>query len=246
MLERMIRKFERRAPLDDGDRAALRALPFEKRRVEAGHYLVREGAPAETSTLILSGFAYRHKLTADGDRQIVSFHLEGDFIDLEGSLLGVADHNVQALTPGEVAHVSVKHVIELIDGHPRLARAMWVDTLIDASIYREWVMNVGRRPALQRIGHILCEFARRLDVAGLGTIRGYRFPVTQEQLGDATGLTPVHVNRTLRKLEADGLIARHKRFIEIPDWERLRAISGVSELYLHLDQAAPAGPGRAR
>lgn len=244
-LDAMIRKFERRAPLDDGDRAALRALPFERRTYEAGRYLVREGSAAEMSTLILSGYAYRQKLTDNGDRQIVSFHIAGDFIDLEGSLLRIADHNVQSLTRIDVAAVPVRRVIELIDSHPRVGRAMWVDTLVDASIYREWVLNVGRRPAPERIGHLLCEFARRLDVAGLGTTTGYMFPMTQEQLGDATGLTPVHVNRTLKNLEQAKLIVRHKRFIEIPDWDRLRAMSGFNELYLHLDQAMRRGPALA-
>jgi CRP-like cAMP-binding protein len=239
-IERMIAKFERRAPLDDADREAIRALPFEKKIVEAGRYLGREGAVADKSTLILSGYAFRHKLTADGDRQIVSFHIAGDFVDLEGSLLRVADHNIQALTRAEIATVPVAAVLDLIDKHSQVARAMWVDTLVDASVDREWVMNVGRRPAPQRIAHILCEFARRLEVAGLGTTTGYTFPMTQEQLADAAGLTPVHVNRTLKLLEDDKLIFRHKRFVEIPDWERLRTMSGFNELYLHLDQVEPA------
>lgn len=241
ILERMVRKFARRAPLDDGDLRALKALPFEKKVVEPGRYLVREGAVPEVSTLVLSGFAFRHKLTADGDRQIVSFHIAGDFVDLEGSLLNVADHNVQVLTRAEVATVPVRHVVDLIDTHPRIARAMWIDTLVDAAVYREWVMNVGRRPAQQRIAHLLCEFACRLDTAGLGTTHGYQFPMTQEQLADAVGLTPVHVNRTLKQLESAGLIIRTRRFIEIPDWERLRTISGFNALYLHLDQVLPRG-----
>jgi CRP-like cAMP-binding protein len=237
-VERLIRRYELRCDLDDGDRAALRALPFETRPVEAGRYLVREGMPVDASTLILSGFAFRQKITADGVRQIVSIHISGDFIDLEGSLLKVADHNVQALTRMEIATVPVREVKTLVDEHPRLGRAMWLDTLIDGSIYREWVMNVGRRPALQRIGHLLCEFARRLESAGLGTTDGYQLPMTQEQLADAVGLTPVHVNRTLKQLEEKRLIVRHKRFVEIPDWERLRTVSGFNELYLHLDQVA--------
>ncbi len=111
-----------------------------------------------------------------------------------------------------------------------------MDTLIDASIYREWVMNVGRRPAKQRIAHLLCEFARRLELAEMGDTEGYEFPMTQEQLADATGLTVVHVNRTLKALEDDGLIVRERRFLGIPDWGRLRDMSGFNELYLHLDQ----------
>ena len=237
-LERMVRKFSHRTTIDPADRQALFDLPFKVRPVEAGQFIVREGMRPEFSTLLLAGFAYRHKLTADGDRQIVSIHIPGDFMDLEGSLLTTADHNVQALTRGEIATIDTRNLVALIDTHPRIARAMWIDTLIDGAIYREWVVNVGRRPAIQRIGHVLCEFARRLEVAGMGTTRGYQLPMTQDQLADAVGLTPVHVNRTLKTMEADGLIARHKRFIEIPDWERLRAMSGFNELYLHLDQAA--------
>jgi CRP-like cAMP-binding protein len=110
--------------------------------------------------------------------------------------------------------------------------------LIDGSIFREWVLNVGRRDAKKRISHLLCEFAKRLDVAGLGTTSGYVLPMTQEQIADATGLTSVHVNRSIKSLEADGLIVRDKRFIGIPDWSRLRDLSGFSDLYLHLDQVA--------
>jgi CRP-like cAMP-binding protein len=238
ILQRMVTKFERRANLDDSDRRALLALPMTTKLFEPGKYLVREGSLAEVSSLILSGFAVRHKTTVDGDRQIVSVHIPGDFVDLEGSLLKVADHNVQTLTRCEIAAIPRRAIIELIDAHPRVGRAMWVDTLIDGSIFREWVMNVGRRDARERLAHLLCEFAKRLEVAGLGDTSGYQLPMTQEQLADATGLTSVHVNRTLKGLEADGLIIRHKRHVGIPDWERLRDLSGFSELYLHLDQAA--------
>jgi len=238
VLERMTRRFRRRAPFDESDCQALQALPFKKRVAEAGRYLVREGDRMQESVLLLSGLAYRHKMTADGARQIVSIHIPGDFLDLEGALLKVADHSIQTLTRAEVATVGREHIVALIDSHPRVGRAMWIDTLVDGSIFREWVMNVGRRPARQRIGHLLCEFARRLEITGLGDTSGYEFPMTQEQLADATGLTSVHVNRTLKVLEAEGLIVRSKRFIKIPDWERLRDMSGFNELYLHLDQAA--------
>jgi CRP-like cAMP-binding protein len=213
-------------------------LSFRNRTYEPGAYVVREGARAEESALIFEGFAFRQKLNQDGGRQIVSFHIPGDFVDLEASLLRVADHSVQALTRCEIATIPVHEIVALIDSHPRVGRALWVDTLIDASIYREWVMNVGRRPARQRLAHLYCELAKRLKLAGLGDESGYRIPMTQEQLADATGLTPVHVNRSLKALEADGLIVRQGRYVSIPDWERLRDESGFNELYLHLDQAA--------
>jgi CRP-like cAMP-binding protein len=236
VLERMISKLEKRAPLAAGDREALLALPFRLQTIEPGKYIVREGSSASHSALIIAGFACRHKVTIDGARQIISFHIPGDFIDLEGAILNVADHNVQALSRCELALVPVEAVRKLANEHPMIARAMWVDSLVDSSIFREWVVNVGRRDARSRIAHLLCEFARRLEVAGLANHEGYELPMTQEHLADATGLTPVHVNRTLKALEREGLVVRNRRFVGIPDWGRLRAVAGFSELYLHLDQ----------
>ncbi len=238
ILEGMIRKFERRASLSDADREALIGLPFRMTRAEPGRYLVREGAVADHSILIISGLAYRHKISADGSRQIVSIHIPGDFVDLEGSLLKVADHNVQALTRCDLAIVPRTAIREMLLAHPQVAFAMWIDTLIDASIFREWIMNIGRRDARERLAHIFCEFALRLETAGMGSTTGYELPMTQEQLADASGLTAVHVNRTLKAMDAEGLIKREKRFILIPDWEKLRSVAGFSELYLHLDQVA--------
>jgi CRP-like cAMP-binding protein len=236
ILDGMVSKFERRASLDEGDREALRQLPFRVQTLEPTKYIAREGSSATASTLILSGIAFRHKLTADGARQIVSIHIPGDFVDLEGSLLATTDHNIQTLTRCEVAFVETAAIIKLIDEHPRIGRAMWVDALIDGSIFREWILNVGRRDARARVAHVFCEFALRLEVAGLAEKQGYEFPMTQEQLGDATGLTSVHVNRTIKGLEAEGLVQRNKRYLHIPDWERLRQAADFSDLYLHLDQ----------
>jgi CRP-like cAMP-binding protein len=236
ILTTMLRKFERRGPLDEGDRQALLDIPHRVQMIEASSYIVREGARPDRCCLILSGFAYRHKLTVEGARQIVSVHIPGDFVDLEGALLNVADHNVQALSRCEIACIPRDALRALILAHPRVAMAMWVDTLIDGSVFREWVINVGRRDARQRIAHLLCEFARRLEVAGLASEYRYELPMTQEQLGDATGLTPVHVNRVLKALDRDGLIRRERRFVVIPDWEALRQAGGFSETYLHLDQ----------
>ncbi len=238
ILDAMIRKFERRAELKDGDREALRGLPYRVIRAEPGRYIVREGSVNDHSVLITSGLAFRHKISSDGSRQIVSIHIPGDFVDLEGALLKVADHNVQALTRCELAVVPRKDLRELLGAHPQISLAMWVDTLIDSSIFREWILNVGRRDARERLAHVFCEFALRLEVAGLGSTGGYELPMTQEQLADATGMTAVHVNRTLKAMAEEGLIRRDRRFVTIPDWEKLREVAGFSELYLHLDQVA--------
>jgi CRP-like cAMP-binding protein len=232
----LLRKLETRAPLDEADRSAVLSLPARVQKVEPNLYLVRQGDRPDHSCVILEGFAIRHKTTEAGERQIISFHLDGDFLDLEASLLNVADHNVQTLTRCEVAFVPRSTMRDIIMSHPKLGLALWVDTLIDASIYREWVVNVGKREGFQRVAHLLCEFGRRLEVAGLATSRGYDLPMTQEQLADATGMSLVHVNRVLKRLSAEHLIKRNRRFISIPDWERLRSVAGFSELYLHLDQ----------
>ena len=236
VLNHMIRKFESRAKLDERDRKALLALPYRLQTIEPSVYVIREGERPDRSCLLVSGFAYRHKVTAEGARQIVSVHIPGDFLDLDGALLNISDHNVQALTRCEMAFFPRSAIRELILTHPRAAMAMWIDTLIDGSIFREWVVNVGRRDARSRIAHLLCEFARRLEIAGLANEYRYELPMTQEQLADATGLTPVHINRTLQSLAREGLIERDKRFVAIPKWEALRRVAGFSETYLHLDQ----------
>lgn len=238
LLTPTLRKLEKRAPLDDDDRRAFLKLPFRCQMIAPNRYLMREGDRPDRSCLLVSGFVIRHKMTEAGERQVLSFHLAGDFCDLEGALLDVADHSLQTLTYCEVAFVYRRDVRALILAHPRIGMAMWIDTLIDGSIFREWVMNVGRRDGRAKIAHLLCEFARRLEIAGFGTEGGYHLPMTQEQLADATGLTPVHVSRVLRTLSDEGLIRRTNRMIEIPHWASLRSVAGFSDTYLHPDQMA--------
>jgi len=182
---------------------------------------------------VLSGFAYRQKLVSDGARQIISIHIPGEFVDLQNCMLGTADHNVQSLNRSEVALVPASALRELSAAYPGVARAIWMDTLIDSSIFREWVVNVGRRDARTRIAHLLCELALRLKASGAGEEDTYQFPLTQDQLADATGLTPVHTNRTLQSLRKDGLISLSSGSLKVLDWERLRDVGDFSERYLH-------------
>jgi CRP-like cAMP-binding protein len=115
---------------------------------------------------------------------------------------------------------------------------MWYDTLVDASVFREWILNIARRDARTRIAHVLCEFGVRLEAQGLGERSSYEFPMTQEQLADVTALTPVHVNRSLQALEVEGLIARTVRFVAVSDWSKLAAAGDFDEAYLHLPSTA--------
>lgn len=234
-LDLFVRRLERRVPLSDADREAVLALPYKMRNLEASTYLTREGDLPEHCAVLVNGYAYRQKLTGDGDRQIISLHIPGEALDLQHLFLDVADHSVQMLTRGDCAIVARKDIQTLARERSGVATAIMVDLLIDASIFREWVLNVGRRKASARMAHVLCEFATRLEAQGLGGPEGYTLPITQEQFADALGLTAVHVNRTLKVLEASGLISRNKRSITFPDWERLREVGDFNRRYLHME-----------
>ncbi|HEX9966214.1 MAG TPA: Crp/Fnr family transcriptional regulator [Allosphingosinicella sp.] len=245
-LQRVVRRLETRIRLDSEDRAAIHALPVQQRSMEPAAYMVREGEKVDHCILLLSGFAYRHKITGDGQRQIVAIHMPGEFLDLQNSLLGVADHNVQALTRCEVASVPVAVLRQLYEERPRVGQAMWIDTLVDAAIFREWIVNVGRRDSISRLSHLLCEIALRLEEAGLAEDHRYELPMTQEQLADCTGLTPVHVNRVLKELGRLGLIKRDKRSVEIVEWDRLQQIGDFNTRYLHFEAGGPTNLQSAR
>jgi CRP-like cAMP-binding protein len=240
VLAPMVAKLQQWRALDRDDQDALLALPYRLRTLRPHEHIVREGDKPHTCCLILSGFAIRHKVAGNGGRQIFSIHMKGDLADLQNSLLGIADHNLQALTQVEVALIAVDAIQEIAFQRPAIGRAMWYDTLVDASIFREWTLNVGRRDSHTRTSHLLCEFGLRLQAAGLGEQCNYELPMTQEQLGDALGITPVHTNRTLKALGEDGLISRTQRAVRIENWPRLMKAGDFDPAYLHLDRYAEA------
>ena len=215
------------------DVSALLSLPFTRRTFSKDAYVVREGQETSECSLLLRGIAYRQKLLRDGSRQIISFHMPSEFVDLQNGLLRLADHSVQSLYRTELAMIPRTALMDIADRRPSVRMAMWIDTLIDASIFREWVVNVGRRDARTRIAHLLCELALRLERKTPGQEEMLDFPITQEQLADATGLTPVHTNRTLQSLRRNGLIQLNSGLLRVLDWEGMREIGDFDELYLH-------------
>ena len=236
----LVSKLAYRAELSEQDKAAILALPHSIQVLERNQFIVRERELARYSCVMLRGFSVRFKLVATGERQIVAIHMKGEVVDLQNSLLKVADHSVEMLTAGEIAMIPREEVVRLTQERPGVGYAMWLDTLVDASIFREWIANIGRRDARTRIAHLLCEFSIRLQVAGLGQDNGYELPMTQEQLADATGLTSVHVNRSLKALEQEGLIERpNPRAILIGDWRRLAEAGDFDSTYLHLRADEP-------
>lgn len=230
----MVQKLRQRSQLNSSETDALLSLPYHLGTVEAGVHLVREGGKVPDHCILLrSGFAYRSKVAGSGARQILSIHLRGDVVDLQNSLLDVADHNVQALTRLEVAYIPAQELLNVAQRHPKIAHALWRDTLVDASVFREWILNIGQRNARQRISHLLCELALRQEAAGLCKGPIYVWPMTQEQIGDATGLTSVHVNRTLQSMRGDGLISTNRKSVTITDWASLQRAGDFSRAYLH-------------
>jgi CRP-like cAMP-binding protein len=232
-LEPLTRRWSKRCSLSAEDRSAILNLPATRKTFGKDAYMVREGQQTTECNLLLRGFAYRQKLLSDGDRQIISIHIPSEFIDLQNGILATADHNVQSLNHSEVAAVPRSALMELADKRPAVRLAMWIDTLIDSSIFREWVVNVGRRDSRARISHLLCELALRLERTGQGRDGIFDFPLTQEQLADSTGLTAVHTNRTLQSLRRDGLIQLSNGVLRVLDWEKLREVGDFDELYLH-------------
>lgn len=234
--ELLIRKLMTHTHLDGADCEAIRRLPFKLRSMEPSAYVLREGERPEYCFVLVSGFAYRQKLAGDGGRQILSIHIPGEAVDFQNLYLDEADHNIQALTRAEFAFVPKLDMRALVDSRPNLNRAMSTCTLIDSSIFREWILNVGRRDSRSALAHLLCEFAIRLDAMGLAEQYGYELPMTQEQLGDALGLTSVHVNRTMKALEQQGLIVRNNRRVSFPRWKDMRDVADFNSRYLHLER----------
>lgn len=232
-IDTLIRKLQRLAPIGDEDAQAISRLQHRVVSVPSKAFLVRETETPTECCLLIEGYAARSKLAENGGRQIVSFHVPGDMLDLQHLFLEKADHNVQTITSARVAWIPNDELRGLLINRPAIGTAFWRDALIDASIFREWVLNVGRRDAKTRVAHMLCEFALRCQNAGLGTPERLHVPFTQEEIADATGLTAIHVNRMLRSLTEDGLIKRTGHELEILDWDAFRRTAGFDPAYLH-------------
>jgi CRP-like cAMP-binding protein len=239
-LRPLVRKLSQWAPLNAADESAILALPYTRRRVEPGHYVIRQGDRPGETCLLLSGFVYRQKVVGNGGRQILSVHMTGDLFDLQNALLGSSDHNVQTLTQADIAAIPREALLELATQRASIGLALWHDTLVDAAIQREWIANLGRRNARVRTSHLLCEFGVRLQSAGLGRVERFELPMTQEDMADALGLTPVHVNRTLKALSRDGLVDRRRKSVYIQDWRQLAQAGDFRPDYLHLEDLVAA------
>jgi CRP-like cAMP-binding protein len=236
----LIRKLDSIFTLTDDERQALETLPMQVVVIKEDQDIVRAGDSPSRSCLLLSGFACVYKLTGDGKRQIAGFSIAGDIPDLQSLHLDVLDNSIGTLTPCRVGFIPHKALRDLCECYPRITAAFWRETLIDAAIFREWVLNVGQREAYSRMAHVFCEMLVRLKAVGLADDHGCDLPITQAEFADALGVTTVHVNRVLQEMRANGIIELRGDRLNIPDWETLKRAGDFDPTYLHLkrDQAA--------
>jgi CRP-like cAMP-binding protein len=233
----LLRKIEQFSPLGAEDRQAIEAICGERvRQFGPREDIIREGDRQDQLYVFLSGWACRYKQLEDGRRQILAFLLPGDTCDRNAFLLRETDHSVGALTPVTLAEVSSDAMAAVEARHPRIERALNWETLVAIATQREWTVSLGQRSALERMAHLLCELFFRLRAVGLTEGDSCAFPITQVELGYATGLSNVHVNRTLQELRAAGLVVLRDRTLTLPRLPALMRAGLFNPTYLHLDR----------
>lgn len=230
----LIAKLETRAPLPREDREALHSLYGDCREIAARRNLIREGDRPDHVLLMIEGWAARYKLLPDGARQITAFLIPGDFCDLHVTILGEMDHGIITLTRSRVAFAPRRKMDELTE-RPALVKAFWWATLVDSAVLRNWIVNVGRRQAVEAVGHLFCELYVRMKNVGLVAGQRFELPLTQEEIADALGITSVHVNRVLQRLRSENLISFSQGMLTIHDYRALEAASGFNPNYLHIE-----------
>ena len=236
----LVRKLDGFVSLSDADKALLERISAPSRIVPSQTDLVREGDAPEGVFLILEGIACRHKVRATGARQITAYLVPGDLCDLDVALLDTMDHTITTLSPCRVVLIPPKTVAEVMEHHLQIARALRMTTLVDEATLREWLVNVGGRSGMERLAHLFCELRVRMQAVGLVEDDSFDLPVTQMDLADTTGLSSVHLNRTLQELRRQGLIEFRRRRLTILDLPRLRALAEFKANYLHLGERAAA------
>lgn len=235
----LVRKMRAFARFSDDDLRTLDDLVVSVRDVEARTDLIQEGDKPSDVYLVMEGFACRYKVLPGGKRHIMAYLVPGDFCDLHVFILNEMDHSLATLSPCRIVDIPRTRILELIE-RPAIARAFWVAALVDEATLREWLVNIGSRPAEERIAHLLCELHLRLKAVGLANGDRYELPLTQNDLADTMGMSGVHMNRVLQHLRADGLIELKGKNLVILDLERLKAFGGFNPNYLHLLQREDA------
>ena len=231
----VVRKLELYTRLSGDDKAALERLATGRvRQFGSREDIVREGDAPKDINMFLSGWACRYKQMEDGRRQIIAFFLPGDLCDLNVFILREMDHSISAITPVTLAEVSRETFEEALLNRPRVVQALWWESLVNAAVQREWTVNLGQRTAAERIAHLICEIFLRLHSIGLARANTCEWPITQIELADTTGMSSVHVSRTINELRNLGLIMLRDRQLTVIDLPGLMRLAMFNSNYLHL------------
>ena len=235
----LIRKLESITTFSDAERAAIESLPFRVQELPARHDIVRDGDTASQCCVVLDGWACRYKLLGGGKRQIFSFHIPGDIPDLPSLHIPLMDHSLATMTAATVAFVPHAAMHDLTAHFPNIAAKLWRDTLVDAGVFREWLISMGRRSSFGHMAHLFCELYLKQEAIGLAADHRCLLPITQIDLADALGLSSVHVNRVVQEIRGKGMITLRGHTLLIHAWEDLVQAAEFDATYLHL-QARPA------
>jgi CRP-like cAMP-binding protein len=234
MTNPLIRSLERQHPLSEEERRVLLGAVAREIEFRAGEDMVREHDSPSESKFLLEGWASRYMTLEDGRRQVVGIHVPGDFVDLHSFRLKQMDHSIGAITRCRVATVPHHALNEISENYPNLTRLLWTTTVIDGAVLRQWLLGMGRRSALERMAHQICELFVRLKVVGLTKDEGFQMPVTQAGFADILGISTVHVNRIAQELRRQGVIAWNGATVIIQNWDRLCQIAEFDPIYLNL------------
>ena len=235
---RLARKLSLFVPLSDSDRRVLDGLTTGEEHFRADTDISCEGMVPRSVFLVQEGMAARYRNLPDGRRQIMTFLILGDLCDPHVFLLRTMDHSIGTITAVRVAPISRQSLMDTFATRPRISAALWWASLQEESMLRERMVSLGRRDARGRIAYLLCELLWRLDAIGLADGERFHLPLTQTELGDALGLTPVHVNRVLRDFREQHLIAMEHKVLRMLDVAGLQKIAAFNKEYLHFGGAS--------
>jgi len=230
-----LEKVQRHTRLTDEEREGFLSLAGQSHAVPADTDMVRRGEPISSTCLVVEGLLARTVDTLSGHRQIAAFYVPGEMPDVHAAMMTSATATLHAVSPTRVARVNRSDIDALLRQFPVLAEALWRETIIDSIIAMEWTANIGQRQAKGRLAHLFAEMAVRSGANNSNSFE-YRFPVTQENLAEATGMTPVHVNRTLQALRADGVLELNGGVASVRDWKGLVEVAEFDDGYLTYDQ----------
>jgi CRP-like cAMP-binding protein len=198
--------------------------------------IVKAKTELDFSNLLLEGFVSRSKGLNSGARLVLQLAVPGDFIDLHSLLLKQLDHDIDAVSDCRVALFKHEQLRDVIDRQQHLGRLLWLSTVVDAAVHREWMLSLGRRSAASRLAHLFCERQVRLTASGMAPHGTFELPLSQRELADILGLTPVYINRMLKELREDGLLTFKGKLVEVQDWDALVALAEFDAFYLSLNQ----------